>query len=60
MMHLPKVAEKCRPPRMLVTPYELGHTFAPEAFDKESELAGVRALLDFAVHGGDEEVKNWE
>ncbi|MDK6233797.1 hypothetical protein ACX3VT_07975 [Aerococcus sanguinicola] len=60
MMHLPNVAEKARPPRMLETPFALGHTFAGQAFDLETERQGLTALLDFAIHGGAEELKKWE
>lgn len=60
MMHLPKVAEKCRPPRMLVTPYPLGHSFAHTPGDWERELEGVRVLLELAVKGGLEEVSIWQ
>ena len=59
MMHLPNVAEKARPPRMLKTPFALGHTFAEQAHDIELERKGVMALLDFAVNGGAEELKDW-
>ncbi|MDK6370072.1 MULTISPECIES: hypothetical protein [Aerococcus] len=45
---------------MLETPFALGHSFAGQAFDLETERLGVQELLDFAVNGGAEELKQWK
>lgn len=55
IMHLPKVAAKVRPPRMLQIDFPLGRTFST-AFDVELQTRMVRDLLDFAIHGGAEEL----
>ena len=53
-MHLPKVAKKVRPPRMMHIKFPLGRTFG-KAYNKELQTEIVKALLDFAVEGGIEE-----
>ncbi|CAK7010330.1 hypothetical protein CIW83_12205 [Tissierella sp. P1] len=54
-MHLPKVAEKVRPPRMMHIPFPLGRTFG-RAFDTQLQTRIVKDLLDFAIYGGPEEL----
>lgn len=61
MIHLPKIAKKSRPPRMLKTPYQLGHTFSEKPQNKVEQREGVETLLNYAL---DEEaietVKKWK
>lgn len=55
IMHLPKVAEKTRPPRMFVVHYQLGETFSfPNMPNIQRTI--LQDLLKFAALGGDEEV----
>lgn len=58
-MHLPKVAEKARPPRMFVVDFPLGLTFG-EAGDTEMHWKVMDQLLAFAVDGGPEEVRKFQ
>lgn len=58
-MHLPKVAEKVRPPRMMHIRFPLGKSFG-RAFDTELHRKIVKELLDFAAEGGDEELVELE
>lgn len=60
MIHLPNVSSHARPPRCLQSPFALGHTFAEHPGDRMVEREGLLALLDFALHGGAEEMKKWE
>lgn len=55
-MHLPKVAEKCRPPRMFTVDFPLGLTFG-EAGDWAMHWKVMDQFLEFAVNGGAEEVR---
>lgn len=55
-MHLPKLAIKTRPPRMLTVDFPLGLTFGA-AHDQTKHWQVMEQLLDFAVNGGVEEVK---
>lgn len=54
-MHLPKVAEKVRPPRMMYIRFPLGRTFG-KAFDIELQTKIVKDLLQFAINGKAEEL----
>lgn len=54
-MHLPKVAEKVRPPRMMHTKFPLGRTFS-SAFDLDLQSQIVKDLLDFAQNGAPEQL----
>lgn len=54
IMHLPKVARKIRPPRMLTTEAPLGLTFG-EAFEKEKQEKILLELLDLSITGSLEE-----
>lgn len=58
-MHLPKVAEKIRPPRMFTVDFPLGLTFG-EAHDWEMHWKVIDQFLDFAVSGGPEEVRPYK
>lgn len=54
-MHLPKVAAKVRPPRMLAIDSALGYTFGLAGHEaKQKEI--LLDLLDFALTGGAEEI----
>lgn len=55
MIHLPEVSEHSRPPRHLVTPYDLGHTFSLKAHDKKTQTEFTHELLDLAMNGNLEE-----
>lgn len=54
-MHLPKVAEKTRPPRMMQIRFPLGRTFGG-AYDTKLHKSIVKKLLQFAASGKDEEL----
>lgn len=54
-MHLPKVAAKVRPPRMMQIDFPLGRTFS-DAFNVDLQTRIVKDLLDFALMGGPEEL----
>lgn len=54
IMHLPKVARKTRPPRMLTIGAPLGLTFG-EAFEKEKHEKVFMELLELSINGGLEE-----
>lgn len=54
-MHLPKVAERVRPPRMMHIRFPLGRTFG-RAFDKELHRSILKRLLEFAAEGEEEEL----
>ena len=56
IMHLPKVAEKVRPPRMFVVHYQLGETFSFPGMDTTQRKI-LWELLEFAAKGEAEEVK---
>ncbi|MDO4670052.1 MAG: hypothetical protein Q4A67_01100 [Aerococcus sp.] len=60
MVHLPKVIEKVRPPRIMVTPYPLGQTFSEHPNDRHMQEEAVRKLLRFAIEGRKEEVRQWK
>lgn len=55
-MHLPNVASKARPPRMLHIDFPLGLTFG-QAGDWEFHRKMLKELLDFAIDGGAEELR---
>ncbi len=55
-MHLPKVAERVRPPRMLHMIAPLGKTFG-NAYDYSRQKDVLRELLEFSLDGGDEELR---
>ncbi|MCQ4924283.1 hypothetical protein NE686_14365 [Tissierella carlieri] len=55
IIHLPKVAEKVRPPRMMHIQFPLGRTFG-RAFDIELQTRIVKDLLDLAIYGGPKEL----
>lgn len=57
IMHLPKVAEKVRPPRMMHIHFPLGRTFG-RSFDTQLQTKIVKDLLNFAIDGGPEELVN--
>lgn len=59
IMHLPKVAEKVRPPRMFVVDFPLGLTFG-QAGEKEMQWKVMNQFLDFALTAGAEEVKKYQ
>lgn len=59
IMHLPKVAEKVRPPRMFVIDFPLGLTFG-QAEDKEMQWKVMNQFLDFALNAGAEEVQKFK
>lgn len=54
-MHLPKIAQKVRPPRMMYIKFPLGKTFG-KAFDDDLQTRILKDLLNFALSGGDEEL----
>lgn len=54
-MHLPRVAEKVRPPRMMHIRFPLGKTFG-RAFDTPLQTKIVKDLLNFAIDGAPEEL----
>lgn len=54
-MHLPKVAAKVRPPRMMKISFPLGRTFST-AHNTELQTRIIKDLLDFAQDGGPEEL----
>lgn len=54
-MHLPKVAKKVRPPRMMHIRFPLGRTFG-KAFNIDLQTKIVKELLNFAIEGKDEEL----
>lgn len=56
IMHLPKVAAKVRPPRMLTIEAPLGHTFG-QAFEKDKQEKLLKELFDLALDGGPEEYR---
>lgn len=58
-MHLPKVAEKIRPPRMFVIDFPLGLTFG-EAGDWDMHWLVMDQFLDFAMNSGHEEVVKFD
>ena len=55
IVHLPKVAEKVRPPRMMHIRFPLGKTFG-RAFNTQLQIRIVKDLLDFAIYGEPEEL----
>lgn len=56
VMHLPDVAEKSRPPRMLTIKAPLGHAFG-QAFEKDKQEQVLMELLDLAMTGNLEEYR---
>lgn len=59
IMHLPKLAKKVRPPRMLHIKFPLGRTFSTTAYDIDLQTRIVKDLLEFALDGGSEETKSY-
>lgn len=58
-MHLPKVAEKVRPPRMFVVDFPLGLTFG-QAGDIAMQKKVMDQFVEFALYAGHEEVKTYK
>lgn len=58
-MHLPRLAEKVRPPRMLTIEFPLGLTFG-EPGDTFMQRKVMNQLLDLAVTGGPEEERPYQ
>lgn len=59
IMHLPRLAEKVRPPRMLTVEFPLGLTFGePDNPAMHRKVMGQ--LLDLAVTGGLEEERPYQ
>ena len=58
-MHLPRLAEKVRPPRMLTIEFPLGLTFG-EPGDTLMQRKVMGQLLDLAVTGGPEEQRPYQ
>ncbi len=54
IVHLPKVAEKVRPPRMMYIRFPLGRTFG-RAFNVDLQTKILKELLNFAIDGKSEE-----
>ena len=55
IMHLPKVAEKVRPPRMMHIRFPLGRTFY-KAFETKIQTEIVKDMLNFAISGKPEDL----
>ena len=54
-MHLPKVGQKVRPPRMMHIRFPLGKTFG-QAGDIETQKSILKDLLKFALQGETESI----
>ncbi|HLR20488.1 MAG TPA: hypothetical protein VK087_00645 [Tissierellaceae bacterium] len=55
IVHLPKVAKKVRPPRMMHIKFPLGKTFS-KAFETETQTKIVKDMLNFGINGKAEEL----